>query len=160
MINVPQFIVHVIRPTLERLDLGDGRATEELLLGTAIQESRLQYLHQLGSGPAQGVFQMEPATYSDIWLNFLQYKPDLATRVNTLSIHGAQGIDQLEANMYYACAMCRVHYRRVPAALPAQGDLEAQAEYWKEHYNTYLGAGTVEEYIENYQEATFKLDWP
>ena len=160
MINVPQFIVHVIRPTLARLDLGDGRATEELLLGTAIQESRLQYLHQLGGGPAKGVFQMEPATYRDIWTNYLAYKTDLAMAVNTLSVHGAQGLEQLEGNLYYACAMARVHYRRVPAALPEQGDLEAQAAYWKEYYNTFLGAGTVEEYIENYQEATFKLDWP
>jgi hypothetical protein len=31
------------------------------------------------------------------------------------------------------------------------------ASYWKEHYNTYLGAGTVEEYIENWQSGTFNL---
>lgn len=158
MINLPQFIEYVIQPTLSRLNLG-GRAAEELLLGTAIQESRVHYLHQLGKGPAEGVFQMEPATHKDIWSNYLAYKPELARKVNSLAIANTDGLQQMCANMYYAAAMCRVHYLRVPKALPAAGDLEGQADYWKEFYNTYLGAGTVEEYIENYQEATFKLDW-
>lgn len=158
MINLPQFIEFVIQPTLAHLELG-GRAAEELLLGTAIQESRVHYLHQVGGGPAQGVFQMEPATHADIWQNYLAYKPDLAKKVNELSLLGPGDIPQMTGNMYYAAAMCRVHYRRVPKALPEAGDLEAQADYWKEFYNTFLGAGTVDEYIENYQEATFKLDW-
>lgn len=158
MINLPQFIEYVIQPTLSRLDLG-GRAAEELLLGTAIQESRVHYLHQLGAGPAEGVFQMEPNTHNDIWTNYLAYKPELARKVNTLAMFNTDGIQQMCGNMYYAAAMCRVHYLRVPKALPEAGDLEGQADYWKEFYNTFLGAGTVEEYIENYQEATFKLDW-
>lgn len=158
MINLQQFVAHVIRPSLAHLEMG-GRAAEELLLGTAIQESRLTYLHQLGGGPAEGVFQMEPATHKDIWENYLAYKPELARKVNELALLGGSGITQMCGNMYYAAAMCRVHYRRVPKALPEAGDLEGQAEYWKEFYNTFLGAGTVEEYIENYQEATFKLDW-
>lgn len=160
MIDVPQFITSVIRPVLTRLDLKDGRAAEELLLGTALQESRLQYLRQLGKGPARGVFQMEPATHDDIWTNYLAYNVDLATRVNGLSLRATGDMHQVEANMYYACAMARVHYRRVPAKLPEQGDLEAQADYWKQYYNTFQGAGTVEEYIENYQEGTFRLVWP
>lgn len=158
MINIPQFIEYVIQPTLKHLDL-DSRSAQELLLGTAIQESRIHYLHQIGGGPAQGVFQMEPNTHNDIWTNYLAYKQDLAIKVNELALLGPGDIQQMCGNMYYAAAMCRIHYLRVPKALPDAGDLEGQAEYWKEFYNTYLGAGTVEEYIENYQEATFKLDW-
>lgn len=159
MIHLPQFIKHVIRPTLEHLDMG-GRAAEELLVGTALQESRLTYLHQLGGGPARGVFQMEPATHNDIWQHYLSYKPDMVEKIRGLTLAAFPGPQEMEGNMYYAAAMCRVHYRRVPKALPAAGDLEAQADYWKEYYNTHLGAGTVEEYIENYQEGTFKMEWP
>jgi hypothetical protein len=46
--------------------------------------------------------------------------------------------------------MARVHYLRRPEPIPT--DLTGQAEYWKKWYNTYLGAGTVEEYIENYKK--------
>ena len=159
MIDVQHFILHVIRPSLEKLGLG-GLAAEELLLGTALQESRLIYLHQLGQGPAKGVFQMEPVTHNDIWTNFLAYRPEIANKVRELSISNGQSPSEMCGNMYYAAAMCRVHYLRVPAPLPDAGDLEGQAEYWKEHYNTHLGAGTVEEYIENYQEGRFRVDWP
>jgi hypothetical protein len=40
--------------------------------------------------------------------------------------------------------MCRLHYRRVAEPLPAAKDTEAMAAYWKAHYNTPLGKGTVE----------------
>jgi hypothetical protein len=43
--------------------------------------------------------------------------------------------------------MCRVHYYRVPAALPPAGDLAEQAAYWKRYYNTELGRGTVEHFL-------------
>jgi hypothetical protein len=45
--------------------------------------------------------------------------------------------------------MCRVHYRRVREPLPPAGDVEAQAGYWKAHYNIDAGAGTVARFIED-----------
>lgn len=147
MIDVPQFVKMVITPALRATKLWSPEA-EELLLGTALQESRLTYLKQLGSGPAMGVFQMEPATHDDIWKNYLKYKSDLAKNVAKLS-HSVNH-QSLATDLLYAAAMCRVHYLRVPARLPAQGDFEGQAAYWKEYYNTYLGAGTEEEYLESW----------
>ena len=60
-------------------------------------------------------------------------------------------VDQLKGNLYYAVAMCRIHYYRVSEALP--NDLEGMARYWKKYYNTELGKGTVEEFIHNYEQA-------
>ena len=48
-----QLLALVIRPTLKYLEW-DGRAAEQLVLGTAITESRLRYIKQLGGGPALG----------------------------------------------------------------------------------------------------------
>lgn len=147
MIDVPQFKQLVVVSALKAIGLY-SEAAAELLLGTAIQESRLQYLKQLGNGPAMGVFQMEPATYNDIWTNYLAYRPELAIKVGKLShkLHS----DSLATDLLFAAAMCRIHYLRVKDPLPEQGDYEAQAAYWKEYYNTYLGAGTEEEYMENW----------
>lgn len=145
MIDVKQFREVIIRPALKLIKLWSPEA-EELLLGTALQESRLMYLKQLGTGPALGVFQMEPNTHDDIWKNYLGYKPDLAQRVGKLS-HSVNA-QSLATDLLYAAAMTRVHYLRVPKALPAEGDYDGQACYWKKYYNTYLGAGTEEEYLE------------
>jgi hypothetical protein len=43
--------------------------------------------------------------------------------------------------------MCRVRYIRATPPLPSQDDLQGLANYWKQHYNTPLGAGTPEEFL-------------
>ena len=154
MIDIGQFREYVIKPVLEGMELY-SLAAEELLLGTAIQESRLTYLKQLGGGPAMGVFQMEPATHDDIWENYLEYHQNLAADVACYTLNCIADriyASELLGNLYYAAAMCRVHYFRVSEALPAAGDLEGQAAYWKQYYNTPMGAGTVDEYIENWNK--------
>lgn len=140
----------IIHPALEALQL-NSQAARELLLGTAIQESNLTYLEQLGGGPALGLFQMEPATHDDIWYNYLAYRGELAQRVPG-GVVGRQAIEMV-GNLWYAAAMCRIHYYRAPDPLPEAGDLEGQAAYWKKYYNTVQGAGTVEHYIRNWQQA-------
>lgn len=37
--------------------------------------------------------------------------------------------------------MCRVHYLCFPRPLPTADDIPGLAKYWKDHYNTYRGAG-------------------
>ena len=51
----------VIKPALLEIELW-SEAAEELVLGTAIVESRLSFIKQLGSGPALGFWQIEPDT--------------------------------------------------------------------------------------------------
>jgi hypothetical protein len=147
MIAVKDFKAYVIKPALVKIDMYSP-AAEELLLGTALQESRLMFLRQLGPGPARGVFQMEPATHDDIWKNYLAYRQELAMKVGRLGHQ--MTADAMMTDMLYAAAMCRVHYLRVPARLPEQGDYEGQAAYWKEFYNTFEGAGTEEEYLDSW----------
>lgn len=140
-----------IRPTLKKLGLL-SRTAEQLLLGTACQESHCgTYRRQLGGGPALGIFQMEPATHDDIWKNFLAHRSGLARLVKSLTHSDKPSAEEMVENDKYAAAMCRVHYLRVPYALPAAGDIEAQAHYWKRWYNTPQGRGTVEEYLANWK---------
>ena len=121
---------------------------EDLIMGTIAQESHLgKYIEQI-KGPAKGICQMEPATYEDIWANFLKYKPSLEDKILRLSVD-ANDADEMRWNLKLAIAMCRVHYLRVKSSIPLT--LDGQAHYWKNHYNTYLGAGTPEEYIRNYK---------
>ena len=142
------FLENIIRPTLNGLGLG-GSAAEELLLGTAIQESSLTHRTQLGGGPGLGLFQMEPATHNDIWNNYLKYRPDLGKQVSSL-LTSTDKLGNLQNNDAYATAMARVHYLRARGALPSAGDLSGQASYWKSNYNTSLGKGTTSQYVNNW----------
>lgn len=134
----------VVRPVLTELGL-HSPAAETLVLGTAITESRLRYLKQIGTGPALGLWQCEPFTHSDLWRTTL-YGKHLGARVSKLAV-AYSGLHpphtQLVTNLSYAAAICRVHYYRIKQPLPAN-EPAALARYWKQYYNTPLGAGTVE----------------
>lgn len=153
MVTATEFRSTVIKPVLKRIGLS-GTAAEELLLGTAVQESlNFKYRRQIGGGPARGYYQMEPATHNDIWENYLKYRFELSKKIESLlTAAGADKIEELEHNDEYATAMARVHYLRVPKALPKAGDVQAQAQYWKEFYNTPLGKGKVSEYVEKWNK--------
>jgi hypothetical protein len=58
------------------------------------------------------------------------------------------GSTHLVTNLTYACALARIRYWVAPAALPEANDVWGHARYWKDHYNTHLGAGRPQEYVE------------
>lgn len=146
----------VVTPTLKYLDpvIRFSEAAVELLMMTAAHESHLgEYIAQVG-GPALGIYQMEPATENDIWKNFLVYRDVLPEKVDNIEPE-ISVISPLIESIAYATAMARVHYFRVPEALP-EGSLQNEetirklAAYAKKYYNTELGKATEEDYYEAY----------
>lgn len=152
MLNILQFRLNVVRPVLQEIG-AHSAAAENLVLGTALQESNLHYLRQLAEGPARGIFQMEPATHDDIWDNYLAYRRELADRVSGFLVPERDRVEQLIWNLAYATAMCRIHYWRVPAPLPKATDVPGLAAYWKQYYNTPQGKGTEAEFTEKFETA-------
>ena len=146
-----QMLALVIRPALEKLSLWSLSA-EELVLGTAIVESGLTYLKQHGDGPALGLWQVEPATHDDLYTNFLNFRPKLGSKLIELRAAGLSLDENLATNLMYGAAVCRLCYYRKPDALPEAGDIEGQAAFWKQHYNTIFGAGTVSKYVYKVQQ--------
>jgi hypothetical protein len=152
VIDVYQFRRLVIRPALRALEphVIYSLAAENLLLGTALSESRLVYLAQKGGGPAIGVYQVEPATHRDLWENFLAFKPDLASAVRALASQrwpgsakhgvGDQCHAELATNLAFATAVARCVYRRSPKPMPMPNDAIGLASYHEQVYNTRLGA--------------------
>lgn len=151
MLDISQFRRHVLQPTLRHLDLYSP-AAEELLIGTAIQESGLCHLHQWQGGAGRGIYQVAPATHDDLLFNYLAHENDLRTRIGRLVAPTPNRIEQLIINLAYATAIARVIYYRQPEPLPAADDVEGQAQYWKRHFNTEKGTGTASDFHINYME--------
>ncbi len=150
--DVKQFKKYILVPTLHEIGLY-SKSAEQLVLGTAVYESGgLKYIHQRDGGPALGICQMEPATHDDIWNNYLKYKIDLQYKITALAAFGGFLPEDLMYNLRYAVAMCRVHYLRKKEPLPEAGDYIEQARYYKKYYNTYLGKGSVDKYLEAYSK--------
>lgn len=152
-IDCKQLREWVVRPVLEHLapEIPYSLDAEEQLLGTCAQESHMgKWIDQTtpGPGPAYGIFQMEKATHNDLWENFLRYKPAIGVKMLRYVTHTEA--EEMVGNLYYAAAMCRIHYFRVREKIPHT--LHEQAAYWKKYYNTVHGKGTVHEYLENYRK--------
>lgn len=136
-----------ISRTLKAVNLHCEKSVD-MLMKTAAKESKGgTYLRQIGGGPALGVFQIEPDTEKDIWLNFLRFNPELTTKIKALTGVDGPDMSALEGDLRYQTVMARLVYYRISKPLPGIDDLPGQAHYWKKHYNTMLGAGTVEEFI-------------
>jgi hypothetical protein len=150
------FRTNVVRPVLQRLALW-SQVAENLLVGTALQESLLTFNTQQGGGPALGYFQCEPFTHDDIWNNYLKYRATLSSKVRSF-IQNDDGTTPPDANImienpYYACAIARIKYLRAPSALPSNpDDIQSLGEYYKRWYNTPLGAATVDQFVEKYKK--------
>lgn len=153
-----QFRLHVIRPVLHHTELWSESA-ENLVLGTALVESGLRHLDQVTGkgdvtlGPALGLYQIEPATHRDLWLNFLPARRQLRDRIAALTAPWPERETQLVTNLAYATAICRALYFRRREPLPAADDVAALGRYWKRWYNTPLGKGDPAEFVTRFRAA-------
>lgn len=149
MLNIEQFRTEIVRPAIDTLGMG-GLAAERLVTCTAIAESGLTYLRQHGNGPALGVFQIEPATFWDIYNRYLDGRADLRARLDPLA-SGQAPLEQLVTNLAFSAAICRLRYWMSPEPLPPADDADAMGAYWKAIYNTPLGAGRAAKFAALYR---------
>lgn len=145
----------LIREVLEPIGMYSVNAEELLVLTAAVESLGGDYLYQT-KGPARGFFQMEPETEKDIIRNYVFYKSELRevlSRFIQFNVDGSwkhKVANPLTYNLEYQVIMTRIHYLRRIAPIPMYNDIKGLAKYWKEHYNTKLGKGTVEGAIEKY----------
>ena len=145
-LNKSHLLEHLIIQTLKHMgERYNIASAQNLVLGTALVESSLRHLVQL-NGPARGLWEMEPATFYDN-CTWLRNNETLRKSVFSLAVDGFEMVDQLPGNLYFACAMCRVHYFRRNEPLPTHDDLNGMASYWKRYYNTKIGKGSIEDYV-------------
>ena len=139
-------IEEIVDWTLNKLDMYSDDA-HALVMRTGFAESGYRALEQDG-GPAIGFWQVEPATMMDTWDNYVIYRPELRNTLYSLGFDETEGKHRMMSNIALQASFCRLKYRRDRHAIPKWTSLEAQARYWKRVYNTKLGKGTVEHFME------------
>ena len=147
MYNLEQF-TRFITGVLYEYNLYSDVALK-LLLGTSAQESGFgYYLRQNVKNfdidiHALGAYQMEKNTFE--WLRDV-YKNKYPDIKDSRHI-------ELEYDLKLSTLFCRLRYYIVAEPLPKTIEgVRGIAEYWKQHYNTPKGKGTVQEFINNYEK--------
>lgn len=141
-----------------------GRYAESvarLLAGTAAAESLLRYRRQIGFSDtnirgAWGLWQTEQHAVADS-VRYLRRRVDLNVAAIRFAPNAAAALlldplplmQLIKADDRVACLFARLHYLRVAESVP--DDLRGQAGYWKRYYNTRLGKGTIEGYMDKFR---------
>lgn len=151
--NVRQFKDFIIVPNMMALGLSSSSATV-LLLGTCAQESDMgKYIVQqkIGYKGGIGVFQMQKNAYDDVWDRAIASSVTMRAKVRLLlGYEGKPPAERMASDLALASVMARLYYWLVKEPLPTSTNIEAMARYWKQYYNTSLGAGTEKEFMESY----------
>ena len=172
MIDPQQMMLYVIAPTLTRIaptlpqTTLDSLGARRLMLATGMVESGYQFIHQNGTGPALGFWQMEPFTHDDCWDNYIKYHSNLGLALLSMTTCRGNRPDASEMmfNMRYACAMARLKYLRLetpfgarPAMpIPNPDDSAAMANLWVNGYNA-GGAGTPAKFLKAWGQVGLPL---
>jgi hypothetical protein len=151
MIDVKQFKEFIITPALSMLQKYSDDAVELLLFTCAAESNGGTYVHQVG-GPALGIYQMEPATHQDIWVNYIYGSGSLSSIINlNFNVNGKIDAGRMIYDLQYATIMARLHYSRFPEPLPDRNDVNAIFDYYKKYFNTPKGKATKAESIKKYK---------
>ena len=144
----------LIERVLNKIELYSPEASD-LVFKTLKVESLLKYVRQI-KGIAVGFGQCEPWVAVDICKNYLKYRPDLmkqvADTINVKLSYFTLPKEEdwawiLETNIAAMISFCRLHYRRIPKALPKK-NLDEQWIYYKKYYNTERGKATNDHWME------------
>lgn len=151
MFDAKQLKEFIITPALSMLQKYSDDAVELLLFTCAAESDGGTYIHQI-KGSALGLYQMEPATHQDIWINYIYCADSLSTIINlNFNINGKIDAGRMIYDLQYATVMARLHYSRFPEPLPSRNDVNAMFDYYKKYYNTAEGKATKAESIKKYK---------
>jgi len=137
-----QFRTAIVAPALISVGL-HSEAAENLIVGTALTESRLEFVEQHGHGPARSFMQIEKATYDDCHRYLRLRNPKLKELIEcSILMDSFPPFECSTWNMRLAVLVARVKYYMDPSPLPDAGDANGMYEVYKRVYNTPLGRAT------------------
>jgi len=137
--NVKQYRDNILIPTLKDIGMFSPSAVE-LLLRTALHESgMLEYIEQVGGGPALGFFQMEPPTLDDLITNLQPKHIDKTELLYSYKPPKLGWDAALCRCLVFQVVACRLQYWRFPEPLPRPGDAEGMWRYYRKYWNSSKG---------------------
>ena len=126
--------------------IGHGlyETAKEMIIETAIAETGLGQIEDKTVGAGMGITQFDEMPFNDIKTRTMKLRPqiqkDLKIDISLVNW------DDLRFNPFLSLLFTRLLYWLKGDPIPAT--IEERAKYWKLHYNTKAGKGTVEHYLE------------
>ncbi len=153
--NANELKTTIIEPVLEAMYMSSPRATQ-MLLGIAAVESDMTQNLKNTICSSLGPWQIEKKTFEDIKDRYLMRDDKQQLRDDVENVCGVKlenlPFEELLTNFKLGAAFARIRLWWVSTPLPEANDVEGMAEYWKAHYNTALGAGAEQDFVDKYNK--------
>ena len=153
MFDITQFREDILTPTLEALQIREPEMNELLVFTCAVESAGGTYVKQI-KGPALGIYQLEPNTFSDLWHNYILRKPDIINLISlNLGVHRMPDPYEIICNLKLATALCALLYKYRKANIKSKNPDDLWNVY-KPLYNTEKGAATKDKSFAAYYKFT------
>mgnify|MGYP000582534395 CR=1 FL=1 len=126
------------------IGLGKYGTAKEMIIETAIAETALGQIEDKTVGAGMGLTQFDELPFNDIRNRCKKLQPQIQKDLK-IDISLVEW-DDLRYNQFLALLFTRMLYWLKGDPIPET--IEERAAYWKLHYNTKLGKGTIEHYLE------------
>jgi hypothetical protein len=143
-----------VQTIAETFPASDSAITAQMLFRTACVETLCgEYADKHPEKFGVGLTQIDKIAFKDIKKRTRKEVKETVKEVFNVDISKVKH-ENLARNPFLAVLFTRLHYMLVPEAFPK--GIEAQAEYWKKHYNK-SGKGTPQHFIERVAVSEEKL---
>jgi len=130
--------------------LGGGIISELMLIETACAETKLGlYKDPTPNGAGRGLCQCDNIPFYDVIARTRSKHIKAVKNAFGINLYRVKH-EQLNNNPLLAFIMCRLHYKLIPETFPLT--TIGRARYWKTHYNTSAGKGTVEHFVDSVED--------
>lgn len=151
MFDITQFREDILTPALEALQFREPELKELLVFTCAVESAGGTYVKQK-EGPALGIYQLEPRSFSDLWHNYVLRRPDIVNLLSlNLGVHRVPDPREIITDLKLATALCAMYYKWKKVNLQSM-DEETLWNAYKTFYNTEKGAATKDKSIAAYRK--------
>ena len=124
--------------------LGGNENVIALLLETAGAETNRGYTKDNTIGAGMGITQIDRLPFLDIKDRLRQKDKESVKQFFDVDVDLVKW-EHLRYNPLLALIFTRLKYKKIPESVPSTK--EGRAKYWKKHYNSIEGKGTLAHYI-------------
>lgn len=150
MFNITQFRENIVNPVLHDLQMYTKEMAELIVFTCAVESNGGTYVKQI-KGPALGIYQVEPSTFTDIWVNFIIRNPYIVNLLTlNFAVHRMPAPIEVVTDLRLATAFCALHYKRYKVQ-PESIEPNVLWEPYKQYYNTIKGKSEKTKSIKAYQ---------
>lgn len=127
---------------------GKNKTAKKLILGTIAQETHMGlYRDPTPFIAGAGLCQFDKIGFDDVKARTREHHKVAIEEEFGINIDKVD-YSMLEYNAVLSIIFCRLKYKLIAEPIPIY--LHEIAAYWKKYYNTILGKGSADEFVENY----------